>query len=388
MKKNEFATFLVYVAMLVIAVLVGFLVIRPAIAERWNSNNAIVFVIVFIIAGVIINALLLEIGHFLGAKAGHYLVVSWNVLGLSFKKSKGKWKFGFSGFDGLTGETKIVPKDIEKSTLVGVVAIPLLLYLVEVIVCIILMAVSQRNVAFSGNSSDVWLEVFAVVLMAIGGMIYLYDYFPAHLDSETDGYRMVAFNKKINREAYNRMALNAYKLSEGEAVRDDYIYEDITDFTAEVNMVKVYAEIDRGDINKALEILQLTIDTDNRISEGVRNNAIIMKLSLVLLTKKRDVGAKYYENVENEQRKYIAQFDGMPSLRSYLLVSGLIENSEAETNYALEKALRILKKNDETTKETETKLLKLTIQRVATLHPSWHLVLDKELNPVQETKAE
>ena len=133
MKRNDFATYIVYLGMIAIALLVGFLVVRP-ILSNWSSDYGLLTVILSVLGGAILNSVLLELGHLLGAKAGHYNVYGWTVLGLSFKKdANGKTKVGFSNFEGLTGETKMAPKDIEKATSSGVILLPLVLFLVEVV---------------------------------------------------------------------------------------------------------------------------------------------------------------------------------------------------------------------------------------------------------------
>ena len=377
MKRNEFATILAYVGMLAIALLVGFLVIRPILID-WSSSNKILSVIISLVVGILINALFIELGHLLGAKVGRYEVYSFCVLGLCFKKGKeGKWKFALSNFDGLTGETKISPKDVKKATSSGIIAFPLFFYLLEVIIGVILMAVSSRLVTGAGGTTAdpdaVWLRIASVIVLAVGGMIYLYDYFPAHLDSETDGYRMVLLSKKMNKEAYNQLLLNRYNAAMGLPLVAYPIYEAVTDYTAQVNMDRVYSELAQNNFGPAILIIQKTLDTEERISASTRSEAMALKLSLVLLTTKRDAGLEYYENIENEDRRYLAEFFNAPSLRAYLLVSGVLEGSETETNYALDKAAKVLKRVPEGRKEVEERLMELTVKRIQTLHPSWKL---------------
>ena len=71
MKKNDFATIIAYVLMLGVAILMGLLVIKPVLDEFGNAINGsihyIVLVILSLMAGVVLNALLLEFGHLLGA---------------------------------------------------------------------------------------------------------------------------------------------------------------------------------------------------------------------------------------------------------------------------------------------------------------------------------
>ena len=376
MKKNDFATFIVYVGMMAIALLVGLLVLRPVIeSDSWKSSAKILIVLGCIGAGVLINSLLLEVGHLLGAKMGHYKVYSWIVLGVGFRRTKeGKMKAAISGFNGLTGETKIVPNDPEKSTTSGMTLIPLVLYLVEVIVGVVLIGISDRRLNVNADYSAPWLKVFAITMMSVGGIIYLYNFFPANLDVITDGYRMILLSKPINREAYNRHLINEYNGVMGIPLKDFPVYDDVTDYTAAVNMDKVYSELAKGGYGQAILIVQKTLETEERISEATKNEAMAMKLSIVLLTTKREAGLTYYDNIENEDRKYLATLPDGPALRAYLLVAGVLEGSEAETNYALAKAARIMRKTPEARKEVELKLLGYTIQRIKTLHPNWNLV--------------
>ena len=386
MKRNDFATFIVYVGMLAIALLVGLLVIRPILYD-WSSDIKTLIVILSVLAGVLLNSILLEGGHFLGARAGHYDVYVWNVLGISFRKdSKGKTKASFASFEGLTGETKMTPQDIEKSTTSGFILIPLVFFLIEVIGGMVMIAFSERMVNRDGNANAIWMKIFAVTVMAVGGMIYLYNYFPAHLDSVTDGYRMVLLSNPINKEAYNRHLMNEYRGVMGLPIPPIPVYDQVTDYTAEVNMDKVYQCLEAGKYGEAILVVQKTLDTEERISETTSNEAMAMKLGLVLLTTRRDGGLTYYEeNVENPQRKYLATLPDAPALRSYLLISGVLEGSEAETNYALEKAPKIMKRVPESRRAVEEKLLGLTLQRIKTLHPTWKLT-NVEEKPAEEAK--
>ncbi|MBO4540556.1 MAG: hypothetical protein J5736_01075 [Bacilli bacterium] len=377
MKRNDFATILAYIGMIAIALLVGFLVIRPILLD-WSSDLKLLVVILSLVVGILLNSIFLELGHFLGGKAGHYLVYSVCVFGIALMKDKtGKTKLGISKYDGLTGETKLSPKDIGKASATGVIAFPLFFYLLEVLAGVILMAVSTRLVnGVGGVAADpnaVWLRISSIIVLSTGGMIYLYNYFPARVDAETDGYRMLLLSKKINKEAYNQLLLNRYQSEMGLPLSQFPVYDDVTDYTAQVNMDHVYTELMKNNFGPAILIVQKTLDTEERISPSTRNEAMAMKLSLVLLTTKRDVGLQYYENIENEDRQYLGEFFNAPSLRAYLLVSGVLEGSETETSYAMDKAARVMKHVPASHKAIEEKLLELTIKRITTLHPSWKL---------------
>ena len=373
MKKNEFASFLVYIAMLAIAIVVGIFVIRPVLL-KWDNKLEFLWVILFILGGAVFNSLLLELGHVVGGKIGKMDIWFFCVLGFAIKKdNKGKTSFKFSAFDGLTGQTRFLPKDVEKSSAPPSIAFPLFLYLLEVVGGVFMIAISERNFD-RGTVDALWMKAFAVIFLSLGRMIYLYNYFPAHLDSPTDGYRMTLLNKPINKVAYNHLLVNEYRSAMGLPLEDTILYDELTDFTAQVNMTKVYDELSKNNIAKALGIIEKTLENEEaKLSQNTVNRAMAMKLSLVLLTTKKGEGAEYYETIDDEDRKYIANLSDGPSLRCYLLISGVLEGSETETKYALAKKEKILKRTPESEKKVEEKLIELTITRIKNLHPSWEI---------------
>ena len=109
-KENVFSLFM-YLAIFALAVVYGLTVLQTHF--KYSAMNAVwqyaVYIIGCIVAGILISAFLFEFGHFLGAKIGGYKIVKMTILYLSFYLENGKRKFGFRKFDGLTGETLIVP---------------------------------------------------------------------------------------------------------------------------------------------------------------------------------------------------------------------------------------------------------------------------------------
>lgn len=378
MKKNEFATFLVYILMFAIALLVGFLVIRNTVTN-WKISNSVLVIIVSAVVGLIFNAFLIEGLHVLGAKAGKMEITFFCVLGLGWKKqANGKMKFAFSSFDGLTGETRYSPKDIKKSSLSASIAFPILAYLLEVIGLAIAMAFVTRDYTMNNNTANKWVYIAAVAVLTVGAMLFLYDYFPAHLDSLTDGYRMTILTKAINREAYNRLLLAERKAELNLPADPAFIYDEVTDFTYQINNLAVYQTLEKEDYRGAINIVQKTFDTELHVSSSVKNQAMAQKLSLVLLTTKREDGAKYYESITDDERKYLASLSDSVTLRCFILISGVIEGDINETNYAFSKVERIIKKTPKSIAATEKKLLDLSYTRVHLLHPDWQLDYQKE----------
>ena len=114
MKKEDITGLIVYLLILAFAIVFGLTVLETHVSDSYiyqHSNNIgyMLFMIGAIVFGAVFNACLYELGHLVGAKVGGYDVSSVNILGVNFYKFEGKWKVKFSGFDGLTGETKINP---------------------------------------------------------------------------------------------------------------------------------------------------------------------------------------------------------------------------------------------------------------------------------------
>ncbi len=364
MKKNDFATFLVYIGMFAIAILVGLLLVAPAVsASGLTTGLAVAVVLTSVVVGVIWHALALELLHLLGALAGGYSIVSWNVLGVRFAKENGKLKVKPAAFDGLTGQTKILPKDVNVSSPGAMILFPMLGYLIEVVVCCVFAVI------FKGQ----WVEIAMEVLLAIGGMIFLYNDFPAHLDSVTDGYLLTLMTKSVNRVAYNQILLAENANSNGQKLETP-VYDEISDFTARLNMISVYRYLDEGNFQKAIEILDKTINAESGPSASTVEEAASMKLSSLFFFRDLEPAKKLYEEMSDAQKKYIAAIPTMSALRCYLLISGLIDESEAESNFALDKAMKLIKKCAENEAPVERKLLDLSFARVSEAHPGWELM--------------
>ena len=381
-KKNDFATFLVYLAMFAIALLVGLLVISPSIqANNITTPTAIVIVVIAVLVGVIFNSACLELLHMLGAAAGGYKILSVCILGLTFKK-KGKdgKRFAFGSFDGLTGETKIDPKDVEKSSPSGIVFFPMLGYLLEVIILLVLSACLSSYIA--------WFPIACYVILAIGGMIFVYNDFPAHLDSVTDGYLLILLTKPINRIAYNQILIAEHSENKKEALASLPIYEELSDFTANLNTLAAYRMILKGDNEGALQIFVKISDADKNVSKSIRQEALCQRLAMLLMLEKKQEAKDYYEGMDDDTRRYIASLATLPALRCYALVAGIVEGSDTEVSWAFDKVERLEKKVSGVVLEGESKLLNDSYFYLKKMHPDWDIQADFIDHQNGETKKE
>lgn len=396
MKKNDVMGYVVYALMIAIACIVAFVVIRPIFSDTSYANvlpmNGFVFVLLAILAGYFLGAILIELGHLLGAKIGKYKIISLNILGLCFShKADGSRKVGFASFDGLTGETRVVPLDVKKSNPRHMISMPLVLFLLEVIACVTVMVISK---VFVSQDDLVWIwgYVFALVTLAVSGVLYLYDIFPAQLDGKNDGYLIPILTNQTNTEAYNRMLVAEDRLANGLSAGDMPVYESVTDFTSRVNDVKLYEDLKKGDYQDALRIVELTIKCKKDVSSRVYGAAISQKVAITLMSSPLEEAKSFYIALPLEDKKHVASLSCGPSVRAYILVSGLIEDSLSETEAAMDHADAAIKASGSDKKPIEEKLVKEAVEKVLAVHPDWDLsaygfkAAPKEKEPVKEDK--
>lgn len=236
MKKEDVSGIIVYLLILAIAVVFGITVLREhASNSNMDTFIYIIFILGAILTGVLFNSIMFELAHILGAKAGRYEILSVNILGLLWFKEDGKTKFKFSGFDGLTGETKILPKkDAKKEPnpspylLFGT-----LFYLVELIIVIVLFTL------FNTKINDVLTNTgyFLLVVAVIGGMILIYNILPFKLDAMTDGYRMRMTTNPANKIAFNELLRVEYAIAQGQENVEIATFSEITNFTDRKSVV-------------------------------------------------------------------------------------------------------------------------------------------------------
>lgn len=371
MKKNDFATFLVYIGMFAIALLVGLLVLRPMISEAKNLPvHFIVIVIAGLVTGVLLNAFLIELGHFLGAKSGKCEVRSMSLFGLTWTYKKGeKTKVSFKSYDGLTGQTKVRPLDREQSSLSAYRLLPIFFALLEVILMVILIVIS-KNLATNDPGAQ-WLEIFCMVVLTTAAMIYFYDIFPARLDSVTDGYLFILLSKPANRVAYNDLLIAEAIAEDGGALPETPIYDDVTEFTGRLNMLSVYRDISEGKINEALQVLEKNL-TCETAPKSIYGQALCFKLAL-LLEHRRDEGKKMYEELEDSDKRIISDLGSMAALRCYALIASRVESSETEANYAIDKTDKVIDSEEDFAQPHEKRLTEATVELIKSDHPSWEV---------------
>ena len=373
MKKNDVFSYLAYALMLVLGICIGLLVLRPELTNGSTYLTMHPFLLIFlsIIAGIVITALILELGHLVGAKIGKYKIEGWICLGIGFKKDKNdKNKFFVGGYDGLTGETNVTPLDKEKSNPRISIYFSLLFILIEIAIFAGLVVFSSVKVS-GGETNFYWIKPASIIVLTIVGIVLIYDLFPAQLDSKNDGYLITIFNHKVNVVAYNEMLLMNEKITKGLPVEDAHIYDEVTDFTSKINDITLYAKLDEGKYDEALDILEKTLKSEDKVSSSVFLTAEAQKIAILLDNKPLEEAKKYYISLPIDVKKHITALNNAPSIRAYVLANGLINESYSETENALNKVHDVYRKLPKDKKDIEKKLLKLAMDKVLCAHQDW-----------------
>ena len=383
MKKEDISGIIVYLLIMALAILFGIYVLREHYSTSELGNLYFLFVIGAILTGLLFNAILFELAHRLGAKAGRYTIISINVLGLLFFHEEEKLHIKFSSFDGLTGETKIIPqKDAKKEpNPLPYLWFGTLFYFIEIIAFVILFVFLNRDEmpVFAKN-----IGYFLLIVAVIGGMILLYNILPLHLDSVTDGYRLTMVSNAANRKAFNELLRVEYEISIGNTDVEIATFTDITNFTADLNLNKVYLLLDKREYEEAEKLIDIILAGKETISHRVYVSARSQKIYINLMTKSLEEAKEFYDKeVSMAERREISNDLSMASIRTYLLMSGLLDKSRSECLIAINNVNKGLNRTSKQRKNIEISLFNEAIDKVNELHPNWEL-LDHKLVLIPE----
>lgn len=372
MNKNDVAGTIVYAILFALAIYVGIWVIRPLIINVGQTlgYSIYAFAIICVLVGILLNVVLLELGHVVGAKMGGYSILFVNMLGLAFYRRKDKWKVGFKSYDGFTGETKIAPKKPDPK-IMPYIWMPIAFFILELIGTVALYTFST---VFEENTMLEAVSCGGIIVASIGGLITLYNIIPFRLDSLTDGYRLTLLSKPINKEAYNALILIEADEYNGVPIEKYQTFDEITDFTASLNMYAIYNALSKKDYDRAIPLLEKIIDSGDNIGHQIKDRAKAQMLYIKLMTLSIEEAKAFYEKfLSSDTRRFISEDVSMESVRAYILISGLLDDSKGEVNYAMARKDRALKRTLEGRKELETKMYDEVVDKVDKIHPDWKI---------------
>lgn len=369
MKKEDVSGLVVYIIIFTFAIVFGLLVLRQHASESSLSTALyIVYVIGAILSGILLNSIIFELGHVIGAKIGGYKIVSVNILGLTLLLGNKK-RIKFSNYDGLTGETKIIPQEGKKNNPGPYLIFGSIIYAIVAAVCLVLFiyfnrteSVALKNVAY-----------FLLVIVVIGAMILIYDIAPFRLDSMNDGYRLRLISNPKNKEAFNELLRVQYAVEQGQQDIEVKTFDEITNFTAELNLNKVYMNLDNHNFSEAEKLLDDILKSED-VSYRVYIRAKSQKIFIHLMTAELEQAKEFYDKeVPMNERREISEDVSMASIRAYILMSGLLDDSQSETERALNKVLKAYKKTSKNRQPIELKLYNEALEKVIQKHPKWEL---------------
>ena len=381
MKKEDIVSLLVYVLMLVIAFVVGWCVIRELFSNFDSGSGVganIGLAILLVIGAIIFNVIIIELGHILGAKISGYNVFSVNMIGFCFYKKGTKWKFKFANFDGLTGETKITPKK-DNANPKAFSLIPLVFYVIEVVALMVTYYILKGLLAGTDYSSaadrtKLLMSILCIIFVTVGGMLTLYNIFPAKLDTTTDGYRLTLLSKKENVAAFNELMRIEGAYAEGKELSDMKTFEEINNFTCSINLYTVYKYLKEKKYDEASVLLDKMIAAKDKIDRPTYCDVVSQKMFIVLLSQDYETAKKYYdEHINQDERRYISNELSMPSIRAYMLISSILDISEHEARYAKSRMKKALKRTLAGRIEVEKELYQLALDKVDQVRPEWHI---------------
>ncbi|MCB9499504.1 MAG: hypothetical protein H6689_03080 [Erysipelotrichaceae bacterium] len=368
MSKEDGLSILVYLGMLAIAIVVGVTVLMNGLPTAFNSKQwaVVLFILIALIVGIIINGIVLELCHLIGYKIGGYKILSFNIFGFCIYKTmvdgKEKFKFKFPvNFDGLTGETIATPEKEKANPMISIIA-PLVFFLLEAVAFyIVYIFISTSSTMGVGMAI---LKYGVIVTATIGLMFALYDYFPAHIDSTTDGYRMTLLTKKVNVIAYNEYLRVVGKEFMGEKDVTVEVFDEITDYTAKLNMLTVYKHLLVEDFKAAEELLDKIIIDPKKISKSAYCEYMSDKIYISFFTKTLEEARNELKNVSSDVKNYIYKPADQDSLKVYVLIEGLIDKSSSEVETCDSKYWKIYKKSTEPNRDKEKVLYSKALAKV------------------------
>ena len=382
MKKESIFGIVMYLLIFAFAVVYGFIVL-----QRHFQNSAMtavwqyaLYIIGCIIVGIILSAILFEFGHALGAKAGGYKIVKFTILYFTIYVDNGKHKFGFRRFNGLAGETLIVPNYAKKEK---PNPLPYLLYgpffnlswFVGALICFFYF--NKTGSRFDGDVAYAFLTVGIISLI-----LFIYDIVPIKTDVFTNGYQLFSLLRSKDYQGYNDLLAASNDNNGSIAISDD---KKVDKPVKQVNLNRVEGKllsvatfIDEKKYDEASKLIEEILAKPEELTSKPFLEVNEQKIYIKIMTTPFEEMSEYYNNeISLSLKRDISSDHTLIGIRTYILMAGLFDKSRSECALALSKVAKAYKNTLPSRKHAELVLFNDALEKVCQAHPKWELDIYK-----------
>ncbi len=349
----------------VFVILLAFLfVLGRELFSKFSSDNIMLFTIVTVVIGYLLNTIIYELGHLIFGKIAGYRLLEFNLFGLAFKKQQGQLKFGLSAFENIGGKTTMVPKS-EKAK-------PILYLFGGGILYVIVSAALFAFALSSKDLGDITWGIF--IIIAIGMVIIVYNLLPLRMDSYTDGFiiRMLV-TRKGSVKAYHDNLLQEEALNNDIEQLKLVEYEDYANtFEAQSLIYKYYYYIHHDQFEDAEKTADMIIKVSSYLLDESIGEAYSAKAYFILMNKGVEETNKFLWEIKKAERNFISSSSQFQTMKSALGIVGLIDNNFDEYDYIMHKFDKVKDHYRYQARiEDEMKMINAVLEKIKKNNPSW-----------------
>ena len=381
MKKENIFGIVMYILIFAFAVVYGFTVLQThfqssAMTAVWQYA---LYIIGCIIAGVLISSILFEFGHALGAKVGGYKIVKFTILYFSIYLDNNKYKFGFRRFNGLTGETLIIPNYSKKEK---PNPLPYLIYgpifnLGWFVGSLVTFFYFKDGSRLDGDIAYAFLTTGL-----IGLILFIYDIVPIKSDVSTNGYQFFSLLKSKDYQGYNDLLTasndNNISVAVSSDKKADKPAKQVNLNRVEGKLLSVANFIDEKKYDEASKLIEELLAKPEELTNKTYLETYEQKIYIKIMTTLFDEMSDYYNNeISLSLKRDISSDHTLIGIRTYILMAGLFDKSRSECVLALSKVAKAYKNTLPSRKHAELVLFNDALEKVCQAHPKWELDIYK-----------
>lgn len=370
-----------YLLIFAFAVVYGFTVLQThfqssAMTAVWQYA---LYIIGCIIAGVLISSILFEFGHALGAKVGGYKIVKFTILYFTIYLDNNKYKFGFRRFNGLTGETLIIPNYSKKEK---PNPLPYLIY--GPIFNLGWFVGSLVTFFYFKDGSRLDGDIAYAFLTAglIGLILFIYDIVPIKSDVSTNGYQFFSLLKSKDYQGYNDLLTasndNNISVAVSSDKKADKPAKQVNLNRVEGKLLGVANFIDEKKYDEASKLIEELLAKPEELTNKTYLETNEQKIYVKIMTTLFEEMSEYYNNeIPLSLKRDISSDHTLIGIRTYILMAGLFDKSRNECVLALSKVAKAYKNTLPSRKHAELVLFNDALEKVCQAHPKWELDIYK-----------